>query len=47
MNLIKKINEEQIGLLKEKNVKIQENDYTVGKCRYIRGQIIEYIMNFW
>ena len=37
MNLINKLNDEQIKLLKEANVKIQDRNYTADECRYIMG----------
>lgn len=46
MNLINELNEEQIGLLKEADIKIENKDYTADECRYIRGQIISHIMSF-
>ena len=46
MNLIDELNEEQIGLLKEADIKIQNRDYTADECKHIKGQIISHIMSF-
>lgn len=46
MNLINELNEEQIGLLKEADIKIENKEYTDDECRYIKGQIISHIISF-
>lgn len=46
MNLINELNEEQIGLLKEADIKIENKDYTQDECKYVVGQVIRHIMSF-
>ena len=46
MNLIKELNEEQIGLLKEAGIVIKDKDYTEEDCRYIVAQVMTHIMSF-
>ena len=46
MNLINELNDEQIRLLKEADIKIQDREYTADERRYIRGQIMGHIMSF-
>lgn len=46
MNLINELNDEQIRLLKEADIKIQDKDYTADECRYIVGQVTRHIMSF-
>lgn len=46
MNLINELNEEQIGLLKEADIKIENKDYTQDECKYVVGQVMRHIMSF-
>lgn len=46
MNLIDELNEEQIGLLKEADIKIENKDYTQDECKYVVGQVMRHIMSF-
>ena len=46
MNLINELNDEQIGLLKEADIKIENKDYTQDECKYVIGQVMRHIMSF-
>lgn len=46
MNLINKLNEEQIGLLKEADIIVENKDYTEDECKYVVGQVMRHIMSF-
>lgn len=46
MNLINKLNEEQIGLLKEADIIVENRDYTEDECKYVVGQVMRHIMSF-
>lgn len=46
MNLINELNEEQIGLLKEADIKIENKDYDIQECKSITHRIVEHIMFF-
>lgn len=46
MNLINELNEEQIKLLKEADIKVENKDYSSDECKYVVGQIVGYIMSF-
>lgn len=46
MNLINELNEEQIRLLKEADIKVENKDYSTDECKYIVGQVMRHIMSF-
>lgn len=46
MNLISELNEEQIKLLKEADIKVENKDYSNDECKYIVGQVMRHIMSF-
>ena len=46
MNLINELNDEQIRLLKEADIKIENKDYTQDECKYVVGQVMRHIMSF-
>ena len=46
MNLINELNEEQIRLLKEADIKVENKDYSIDECKYVVGQVMRHIMSF-
>ena len=46
MNLINELNEEQISLLKEADIKVENKDYSNYECKYVVGQVMRHIMSF-
>ena len=46
MNLINELNEEQIRLLKEADIKVENKDYSNDECKYVVEQIMRHIMSF-
>lgn len=46
MNLINELNEEQIKLLKEADIKVENKDYSNDECKYVVGQVMRHIMSF-
>lgn len=46
MNLINELNDQQIELLKEADIKIENKDYTQDECKYVVGQVMRHIMSF-
>ena len=46
MNLINKLNEEQIRLLKEADIIVENKNYTEDECKYVVGQVMRHIMSF-
>ena len=46
MNLIDELNEEQIKLLKEADIKVENKDYSNDECIYVVGQVMRHIMSF-
>lgn len=46
MNLINELNEEQIKMLKEADIKVENKDYSNDECKYVVGQVMRHIMSF-
>lgn len=45
MNLYRKLNEEQIKLLKETDIIIRNEEYTQEQCKVIFHRVMDYIMS--
>ena len=46
MNLYNNINEQEMKLLEEANVKIEDKEYSQAECKDIVHSIVDYVMNF-
>ena len=46
MNLINELNDEQIKLLRDADVKVEDKDYSSDECKYVVRQVMRHIMSF-